>query len=672
MPALFFAKLAIFVFLVVGCYRQSSNKPQEDAGKISKETGADSDTDTDTDTDSDADSDSDSGTENCQEQDIALAVTGVKVMFLVDFSGSMLQENKWATAKEAIFKMVTDSTNKDLQFGLHNFPTDSKCDIFGGMNCAVSTTPAVALGHDKGVEINTWMDSHIPCFQNATPLVAGVRNYIGVSNGGLRDANTTNYLIVLAAGEDSCFHSAGPPYTYNAQNMLAGLADDLKETSNIGVIPIGFGEIQTIARLHLNSLARNGGTSFKEFIPVEDALALEIAMTKIANAIRPCKYQLLLDETDSGTSKINMYFDGVGVNRNDSHDSGWDWTASQNLEIEFFGEHCQQLKEGKVKEITATSGCRTRINDKICTAKEISLEFPPAALMFLLDVSYSIGMVPSGANGQDRWYLATTGITHMLVDDRNKHLLFGLYPFPNLPESVDKCIPGSFPEVSLGGAESRLAIIEWMTTNNPYVMEHFPSMPEFTPLIATMERLFDNPAGIDRSDGSGMVVVISDGIDTCEEGEANLAKIEQVTKELVSTHNIRVYAIGYDTGYNNDGRGGDEATLNAIAQNGGTGINTYQKVTSETEMKEILEKISSMVTSCVFDVPNAGADKDYNVVNFLVDGEVVPLDLEENAGWNWTDNNTKSKVAFFGTYCEMLKAGQVEDVVIQFGCKTEI
>ena len=80
--------------------------------------------------------------------------------------------------------------------------------------------------------------------------------------------------------------------------------------------------------------------------------------------------------------------------------------------------------------------------------------------------------------------------------------------------------------------------------------------------------------------------------------------------------------------------------------------------------------ISSMVTSCVFNVPYAGPDADYEQVNFYFDGDPVPRDGGEQSGWNWVNDVNKEDVEFFGEFCDKLRDGEVTDVVIEFGCET--
>ncbi|MCP4674125.1 MAG: VWA domain-containing protein [Deltaproteobacteria bacterium] len=643
----------ITALLLLGC---TDNAPVNDLGDAggAGDSDADADSDADTDSDSDADGDSDgdqdSGPidENCGEQDVKLKLSGVKVMFLVDFSSSMTQGGKWAAASKAIEKMVTDPANGETHFGLHVFPKP-------GLNplniCDAAFAPAVDVGADTSQEIVQWMKGHKPGLFSMTPLVAGLQYYLGVKETLLHDSETSNYIVVLSDGEDTCFGleaaSQTVPYPFNTRNILSGIVDDMKDVSGIKTIAIGFGNVGGTAKEQLNAIARNGGSSFNEYIPAADGPALEAALDEIAKSIRPCRYFIEQPDQEFDPSKVNFYFDNDKVDRDRKHENGWDWTSSNELEVEFFGESCEQIKDGAVGEVNATFGCPTLIDGETCATHDSFLKFPGVAAMLVQDVSGS--MMNTG-----KWRGATTAITNMIVDDRNNRSEFGLSIFP----SGMQCEIATSPEVSIGGADSRLMIIEWITRN-------MPSIVGGTPLVAALKRLINRPGGIEETGTSGAIIAITDGADTCAptKDQKVSEQLEEITKELVSQHNVRVFAIGYGGSANAD-------QLNAIANAGNTGLTEYQKAGDAQELEEVFKQISSMVTSCVFNVPYAGPDADYNQVNFYFDGEVVPKDPTETEGWNWTNEVMKEEIEFFGKHCDKLRAGEVTDVVIEFGCET--
>jgi Mg-chelatase subunit ChlD len=647
----FFLTFAVSILATfAACTKEERVKDTEDGGGDS-----DVDSDIDSDADGDSDSDSDSDTDGiCDEQDIELKLAGVKVMFLVDFSSSMIFD-KWSAVTQAIETMVTDSANADTYFGLHLFP---KPEISLLNLCEPADEPSVPLAQGSGPEIVSWMQGHSPTI-GATPLADALKYYIGITETELHDSETSNYLLVLSDGEDSCYSNfltdafVGDP----TADMISGIADDLKDVSNIKSIAIGFGDISDSAKGQLNAIARNGGSSFNEYIPAADGAALTAALDEIAKSIRPCKYFIESPDAAADPTKVNFYFDGVIVDRDTTHEDGWDWTQSDELEVEFFGQACQDIQNGIVADVEATFGCPTQVDgEETCSERDFFLKFPPSAILFLIDVSSSM------LDGS-KWGPAMTAITNMVVDDRNNYNRFGLAAFPSGQEgtwSLDWCEVGASPEISMGGADSRLMIVEWAATPLPGITLN-------TPLLAGVERLINRPSGIEESDVTGVVIVITDGEDSCASDDpVSIAdQLKEAVVEIVEKHDARVFSIGYGTDAN-------EEQLNAIAAAGNTGLDTYLNANSQDELEEIFDKIESLMTSCVFNVPYAGSDVDYNMVNIYFDGDVVPRDTDEQNGWNWVNEVLKDKIEFFGDYCDMLTNGEVTDVMIEFGCETVV
>ncbi len=648
--------LALSILYITSLYSAScaEDTPAQDSlDQTVDDAGADADTDIDADADADADSDGDGDAdgddttpENCGEEDLDLKLAGVKVMFLLDFSSSMTNGNKWADASAAIEKMVTDPANADTHFGLHVFPQP-------GLNplniCSAASNPAVEVAEGTGQDIVDWMNSHKPGMFSMTPLVNAMQYYLGAKQTALHDSSTANYVILLSDGEDSCYamEAGGQTILYpsHAFNMLAGITDDMKDVSHIKTIPIGLGNIGNAAEKQLNAIARNGGSSFDEYIPAADGPALEAALEEIAQSIRPCRYLVDSPNQSYDSSKINFYFDDNKVDRDRKHENGWDWTTGDELEVEFYGDACDQIKSGEVAKVNATFGCPTVIDGETCAEADFFLRFPGISVMYLLDVSTSM-IAPA------RWSGATTAITNMIVDDRSNHSQFGLSAFP----TGWQCSIAASPEVSLGGSDARLMIVEWLTHN-------MPSIGGGTPIVAGLQRLQNRPGGIEEGGVSGAVVVITDGNDTCAKTNVSpvVDQLTEITESLVDEHGVRVFAIGY--------QGGDKDQLDAIAKAGNTGLTSFQKATDQAELEDVLKQISSMVTTCVFNVPYAGADADYGDVNFYLDGEQVPWDTSEKDGWNWVNDVNKTEVEFFGDSCDRLKKGEVTDVVVEFGCE---
>jgi Mg-chelatase subunit ChlD len=622
----------VLVLALAGC--SDSSTPQDDGGQDAQDDGSNGG-----DTGKDGGSgDGDTGV--CDEQQITLELAGVQVMLLVDASGSMRDGTKWADAKDAIVAMVGDPGNTNTLFGLDVFPDP------GLLNCSTDGPVAVEIGPDRGAAIALWMDNNQPSLIALTPLVDALQYYMLTPTSPLHNPDTANYIVVVSDGEDTCFRGHGNFQEHDKLNILAGIVHDLKDVAGIKTIAVGFGDSAPEGELGI--IAQNGGSTFDTFIQATDRAELEAALVEIAQAIRPCRYLLTSPDARADPAKVNFYFDQTAVPRDRTNTNGWNWTKSERLEVQFYGDACEQIKTGAVTSVSATFGCPTRIGptQDICSTRDFYLRFPAVGVLLLQDFSGSM-------TDADKWADATTAITRMIVDDKNNYVEFGLDLFPDTHLIDDYCGIDNYPNVPVG-RYNNYAIIDQISNNDPFGS---------TPLLNALKRITFRPGRIGESRVSGSLVVISDGADTCAENVDVVAELGANTQSLVDNYSIKVFAIGFGSEVN-------PAELNAIAAAGGTGLNTYAQANNLAELQDIFSMISSMVTSCVFEVPYAGIDVDYSQVNFYFDGIPVPRDSQHVNGWDWVNPVTMTEVEFFGTWCDMLKNGEVIDVLVEFGCET--
>jgi hypothetical protein len=130
-------------------------------------------------------------------------------------------------------------------------------------------------------------------------------------------------------------------------------------------------------------------------------------------------------------------------------------------------------------------------------------------------------------------------------------------------------------------------------------------------------------------------------------------------------HGIQTFVIGFQTG-------SDSGQLDAIAQAGGTGMNTYITADDQTELQDALDTIVSSVISCTYELDSPDASADPDKVNFQFDGEVVPYDEDcvDGGGWHWL-NDAHTKTEFCPDACDTLRTGEISEVTATFGCPTQ-
>jgi Mg-chelatase subunit ChlD len=575
----------------------------------------------------------------CSEQNLRLDLKGVRVMLLIDNSGSMGQNGKWEAATAAVETLLNDPENADTWFGLDVFPENGllSCETLG---------PVVDVGANTKGDIVSWMRDHPPGFFAMTPLVSALKYHM-ITPSPLHDKDTANYIVVISDGFDNCYGGDGSFSDVDKLNVLAGIVHDLKDVAGIKTIAIGFGD--TIPEQELSTIAENGGSTFPTFLAATDGTQLAEALKEIAESIRPCRYLLSSPSAAGDPSKVNFYFDDALLPRDLTNQGGWNWTKSEKLEVEFHGEACRKIKSGEVTHVNATFGCPTRVgpNQQICAQHDFFLRFPDVAVLLLQDFSSSMG-------NSNKWTEATTAITKMLTDDRNNHVEFGLDLFPDEAGILNPCNLEPYDNIP-AGKYNVFTIIDWVSNHDPW---------GDTPLLSALKRIVFHPGRIGEERVSGSLVVISDGADTCsEQGVDVVASLGNSTMTLVNSQHVKVFAIGFGSDVSPD-------ELNAIASAGGTGINQYVQANNGAELDNIFSMISSMITSCVFDVPSAGTGADYSKVNFYFDGTIVPREPDHQNGWDWVNAVTMTQVEFFGPFCEMLRKGNVNDVLAEFGCET--
>jgi hypothetical protein len=146
-------------------------------------------------------------------------------------------------------------------------------------------------------------------------------------------------------------------------------------------------------------------------------------------------------------------------------------------------------------------------------------------------------------------------------------------------------------------------------------------------------------------------------------GGASVTQLGQASKKL-SELGINTFVIGFGNGISKP------AQLDAIAANGGTGVDKYFQASDQQALEKQLTDIVFKLVSCTYEIGDLeGNNEDREKANFFFDKKTVGRDdnCEKNKGWTWTDD-THSKVTFCESACKRIKNGKVSTVSAQFGC----
>jgi hypothetical protein len=334
------------------------------------------------------------GDAGCATATAKATKTPVYMLFILDGSGSMTQNNKWPAATaalEAIFAnmqmnadtgigvgllVFSDSKDKTGGNGPYPEPTvDVPINIVGtaqqsALDTRLSGTPR------NGTPTGTAMQggySELESYVNMTPLPPGGQKVLVLITDGVPTDNcaqnggsyTSNACVVEAGGELTKASPQGPILTF---------------VIGVGVYPST--DLTNFDPSFLGNVAQAGGTGPKGCNPNENTAgatdlcyfevdptagsqaATETAFENAINAIRgqvvSCTFPLNVNP-EAGTldpTKVNVTVDGTTVPQ--SATDGWSYNnPTDPTAIVFNGAACTSLKSDTMANVQIVLGCAT-------------------------------------------------------------------------------------------------------------------------------------------------------------------------------------------------------------------------------------------------------------------------------------------------------------------------
>ncbi len=311
-------------------------------GDTSVDADADTDTDSDTDSDTDADAGPDTGSDTgCDMQDLPLIENAARVMLLLDRSSSMAGGNL-ATAVTALTELLEAYVGSNLEFGLDVLPD------FGG-SCAVDAPVLVDCGPGTNAEIEGELASMTT--DVSTPLDTALLKLTDPAYApGLLTDDTSDYIVLVADGEDSCTSPSPAELAATTSGLVA---------LGIRVMVIGFNV--NVSSEQLDTIAANGGTTFTEYLNATDEASLVAALNAMGATIAQCVWNIDAPDASANPDLVNFYFDGVVLPYDEgcSSGAGWRWANDEHTQVEFCADSCALVTGGEVDDITAIFGCDT-------------------------------------------------------------------------------------------------------------------------------------------------------------------------------------------------------------------------------------------------------------------------------------------------------------------------
>jgi hypothetical protein len=329
----------------------------------------------------------------------AATYTGKKIpaslLILLDRSGSMSKDGKWAAAVSALQKALASADN-DLPVGLLFFP-EGKWSLGG---CALTPNdPACASVYaDSGCkDIKTTPDVPVDILTKTRAAITGKLTSTSPNGDttptrwGLK--NSWAYMQKLSAKADRfvVLVTDGEPTVYSPKTTVGGFsipesAIECKDQMTIEAEALaassGMPPVKTFvigapgsekASPHLSRIAVNGKT---RRTPTCDPTKgechyqigsgsfetdLEKALNDITGKIATCIFEVPTG-TDVDPNRVNVSVDATDAYRDETHADGWDYTDGTKTRIEIHGPLCDQIKKNpSTVVVKIVLGCVTRV-----------------------------------------------------------------------------------------------------------------------------------------------------------------------------------------------------------------------------------------------------------------------------------------------------------------------
>ncbi len=334
------------------------------------------------------------GDAGCATATAKATKTPVYMLFVVDGSGSMSQNNKWTaatTALKAIFSDMQMKADPGIGVGMIVFSDSNDPSGGGGPYPSAIDVPINFVGAAQASALsNRLSGSPFDSTPTGTALQGGyteLENYMAMTPlppGGQK------VLVLLTDGvpTDNCSQNGGS-YTSNQCVVLAGT--ELKKAKPQGPIltyVIGTGvfpstDLTNFDPNFLGNLALAGGSGPMGCNPNENTTSTDLcyfevdpttgnatqteqAFENAINAIRgqvlSCTFPLNVN-SEAGTidpSKVNVQVNGMTVTQDPQN--GWTYDNPNNpTEIIFHGTSCNNLKMDPMASVNIILGCATMI-----------------------------------------------------------------------------------------------------------------------------------------------------------------------------------------------------------------------------------------------------------------------------------------------------------------------
>jgi hypothetical protein len=245
-----------------------------------------------------------------------------------------------------------------VYFGYQEFPVNgAACP--GGPSCCASTVSAPVVDSFDLVDrkMNECEMRGTCSTSPSTPTAEALSQCRAVYNTSGSSAND-RFILLVTDGEPSC----GRP-----RDMMSPCQDAIIELTtlnndlNIKTAVVGVSE-EVAHSDCLNDMASAGGMprpGAQSYYAGRDPMLLRqyIGETVRSIARRSCRIDVLSSPPDPAET-VTLLFDNKPVQRDTNEKNGWNFDGTTTVQINLFGEACDQLLFRGVREIKLFSECR--------------------------------------------------------------------------------------------------------------------------------------------------------------------------------------------------------------------------------------------------------------------------------------------------------------------------